>query len=481
MFSVQQIREDEAVQEWLSYYTSENTINGYLSSMRKYSNMTGKMPSELIEEAIEESGEIIPKRKYLKYLDRFYRLLKNGGENQKPMAEKSVNKNMHAIISFYRCHRIEIINPHTTKSPKTKNDEVPKVEQIREALDASNPILRAYILIATSSGLSVSDIVRLKIKDIKNIDENDITTLKLTRKKTGVGFYTFFSPEATKAIRQYISIRNGKGTKKGKAGEKWQIKHRINSDNDYLFIKENIADKYLELDNEEAEEFRKMSEYNFEEAFRYLSKRLSVETEKGQYNTIRTHVCRKYFITTLTDLGMGIGDVHFLAGKELPAGFAPYHKPDGFREDAINQWKDRYIDCLNDLMFGEKISDVTKDKYKKIEAEFHEYKHFTEIKDIKFRMEIETQPIKYDIEKLENNIESQRKSLEKFKHDMKNPDGYISESDKEDNEELLEMMEESLEELYESLRKKEKDIHLIQEKYEAEISKLEEEYKELKK
>ncbi|WP_424353677.1 tyrosine-type recombinase/integrase [Methanosarcina mazei] len=405
MLSIKKISEDEMVKEWLSSYTSKNTLHGYLTAMKKYITMTKKTPSELINEAINESGEVVPKRKYLKYLDNFYLYLKN----DEKLAEKSVNVNVKSVISFYKFHRIEIINPKMVKAAKTVNNDVPTIDEIRDALKVSNPMVRAYILIATSSGLSVSDIIRLKVKDVKNVDENEITTLKLARKKTGVPFYTFFSPEATRAIQQYISIRNGQGTLKGKAGERWRIKHRINSEDDYLFIKENINDDYLELikkDYQAAEEFRRMTEYTFQDNFRLISKKINMEAEsKGEYNRIRTHNFRKFFITTLTDLGFGIGDVHFLAGKELPAGFAPYHKPDGFRDDAINQWKDRYIDCLNHLMFEEKINDVTKDKYKKLEAEFKNYKRKSEIKMIEIEMNTKIQPNQVEIKDLQYRIQ----------------------------------------------------------------------------
>lgn len=417
MINIKEIKNDEKVDEWISCYTSENTIYGYLSALKKYVCMTQKTPSELIDEAIDESGEIIPKRNYLKYMDKFYLYLKNGGENQKPMAEKSVNKNMKAIISFYHHHRIEIINPRLINGAKTKNDDVPTVDQIRDALNIATPMIKTYILIATSSGLSVSDIIRLRVKDVQNIDENEITSLKLKRHKTKIDFYTFFSPEATKAIKQYISIRNGIGTN----GEDWRIKHRINSDEDYLFIKENIRDEYLDLlkkDYRVAEEYRRMTEFTFQDNFRDLVKKLNMETGKGEYNTIRTHNFRKYFITTLTDLGMGIGDVHFLAGKSLPAGFTPYHKPNGFRTDSIDHWKDRYIDCLNHLMFNEKINDITKDKYKKLEAEFINFRHKSDIKMIEIELNTKIQPNQMKIQQIKDQI----KEYEQYIHAGQKPD-----------------------------------------------------------
>lgn len=63
MVIIQEIRDDEEVDEWLDYYKSENTINGYLSALKKYVITTQKTPSELIEESINESGDIIPRRK----------------------------------------------------------------------------------------------------------------------------------------------------------------------------------------------------------------------------------------------------------------------------------------------------------------------------------------------------------------------------------------------------------------------------------
>lgn len=479
MLTIPEIREDDAVKEWLDNYESENTINGYLGGMKKYCNMIGKTPTELIDEAIEESGQIIPKRKYLKYLKKFYTFLKKGGDGQKALSEKSVNFYMNSIISFYQYHEIEIPNPKKVKvkSPKTKNGDVPTVEQIRDVLEAATPMIRAYILAATSSGLSVSDICNLKIKDIQNVDENDITTLKLKRQKTDVDFYTFFSPEATKAIRQYISVRNGKGTLHGARAKNWQIKHRINSDEDFLFVKENIrGKKYFELLEKkkfkEAEKFRKMTPYNFEDAFRYLSKRLSMETGKGEYNTIRTHNFRKYFITTMTDLGMGIMDVHFLAGKEPPAGFAPYHKPDGFRDNAILEWKDRYFDCLNSLMFKERVTDVTRDKYKKLEAEFNEFKIESKIKMIEIEMVTVVKPYQIEIKDYEYRI---NEAQEYVKYGRKPDERLFKKGEMVDlDENEIENYKNLIKKWEGEIRRLEYEIEQTKEPYLAEIEELKE-------
>lgn len=171
MYSISDIRDDKAVKQWLGKYNSENTLHGYLSAMKKYANMLNMSPTELLDEAIEECGDIPARRKYLKNLKQFRNHLKNGDKNQKPLAEKSVNFYVNAIVSFYKDNEIPIQKPPIDKSAKNlkQNDEVPTVKEMFKVLHASNLLLRTYMLVATSSGLSVSDIVRLRVKDVQTL------------------------------------------------------------------------------------------------------------------------------------------------------------------------------------------------------------------------------------------------------------------------------------------------------------------------
>jgi hypothetical protein len=63
---------------------------------------------------------------------------------------------------------------------------------------------KAIILAQASSGLSIVDVVNLKIKDFKEglieLDDIKICRLTLKRNKTNVKFTTFLSDEAITAI-----------------------------------------------------------------------------------------------------------------------------------------------------------------------------------------------------------------------------------------------------------------------------------------
>jgi len=418
MYSISDIRDDDAVKQWLGKYDSENTLHGYLSAMKKYANMLNMSPTELLDEAIEECGDIPARRKYLKNLKQFRNHLKNGDKNQKPLAEKSVNFYVNAIVSFYKDNEIPIQKPPIDKSAKNlkQNDEVPTVKEMFKVLHASNLLLRTYMLVATSSGLSVSDIVRLRVKDVQNIDDDGFTTLKLRRHKSDTPFYTFLSPEATEAVNTYIDWRNGEGVLKGKAGKEWQFKHRINSDEDYLFIKDKIKindyKKALKVNSEAGEEYRKLTEYNVAEYFRSICKKLGCETDKGNYNTIRSHICRKYFISTLEMYGMGIGEIHFLSGKELPKGYQTYSKPDGFREDGVNEWKARYKRYVNHLMFEKEIIDQTDKRLEYFVEEFNKYKQDFEIRLIEVEMNTTIKPYEFQIKDIEYQINESKTKIE---------------------------------------------------------------------
>lgn len=61
-----------------------------------------------------------------------------------------------------------------------------------------------------ASGLSAQEIINLKIKDFKKgyDPETEIIKLKPRREKVGFEFVTFLSPEASRAVPEYLEYRN---------------------------------------------------------------------------------------------------------------------------------------------------------------------------------------------------------------------------------------------------------------------------------
>jgi integrase len=82
-------------------------------------------------------------------------------------------------------------------------------EELKAMLDhADNLMHRAYILCQTQSGLSVSDLLRLTVNNINEVEPGYIH-LHLTRgKEKQLGFFdTFFGKMATSTLKEYLKMR----------------------------------------------------------------------------------------------------------------------------------------------------------------------------------------------------------------------------------------------------------------------------------
>jgi len=189
------------------------------------------------------------------------------------------------------------------------------------------------MLAGASSGLSSNEIRNLRIKDFKKgyDPETEITTLKLTRGKVGFDFVTFFSPEASRAILEYLDYRERDAKAATPQREKQLNKQKILSDNGYLFIARNIHDEFLKTHNEE---LRKLSENALMKLYRSISEKAKKNTGKGFFNVIRSHTMRKYFNTVLLNAGCDSFHVEFFMGHTLDDTQAAYFraKPEELKE-----------------------------------------------------------------------------------------------------------------------------------------------------
>jgi len=247
----------------------------------------------------------------------------------------------------------------------------------------------------------MADILNLKVKDIRDVDENDITTMRLQRQKTGVDFISFFSPQATRAIKSYLEYRNGYGTSiNDDVRNAWHNKHKVNSENDYLFINDSIPDSYLASKNEEV---RKIARNTFLGLFNRLSNKASLSTEKGTFNVIRSHNMRKYFYTAMMLDDANNYLIDFFAGKTIPEDKETYFKA------SVEETKKLYLSHVNVLSFDDTEVLILKDSnYKALEKQYEDgikqLRMENEIENLKIRMEMELKPIQQMIESHKNTI-----------------------------------------------------------------------------
>jgi integrase len=263
--------------------------------------------------------------------------------------------------SFYRCNDIDLPNLNNRKqfSPKPlkKNSLWVEKTDIQAILEHAGVRDRAIILIMVSSGLAQSDVLALRVKDVKEgYDEaTGITTLSVRRIKTEYDFTTFLSPEAGRAVLSWIELRNQK-----------HEKFKIRSDDDFLFIKRDVPDSYLKTYDDRE---RLLDKYGLMAIFRRLSAVTGRETEKGTWSLVRAHNLRKYFNSTILNNGGDIFFVDYLMGHKIDQMHEAYYRADPVK---LREKYMRYLPFLS--IEDTEVKMIESPEYQELKAELEALK-----------------------------------------------------------------------------------------------------------
>lgn len=330
---IKELEKDRLVLDWFTTIDAQPyTRRNYLRGMSLYTELVGKAPKELVEEAESDikTGRLMRERNIRRYLIDFKEWLeKQKNPEGKLIAPKTKHNHLTAVISFYRSFDIDLpkLNEKQVK-PREENGRRIEKNELQKILSIANIRNKAIILTALSSGLSQSDLLELTVGQVKRgyDSETEVTTLHIRRKKTKYDFITFLSPEASRAIQDYLKYRDREPSdKSNKALMEAYAKRKIKSDKDYLFVKEDIPRRYLKTLDESD---RRLNSAGLMDAFRELADRAGLSTEKGEWQYIRAHNLRKYFNTTLLNNGADIFFVDYLMGHVVDQTHAAYFKAD---------------------------------------------------------------------------------------------------------------------------------------------------------
>jgi integrase len=364
------LKKDKKINEWLDTVNPKpSTEKNYLRAMGKYTEWMDKSPIELYTEAIADiKAGLLPTERGIKgNLNGFRRHLMK--QNLSPMSVKTY---MTGVTNFYKSFDIDI--PKTPRSetraqPLEENCEIPTKEDLQEVLKICDPLEKAILLTGIASGLSAQEIINLKIKDFtKGYDpEIEITTLKLRREKVKFNFITFLSPEASRAINEYLEYRN----RKHNTGDVRRInqikKQNVFSENGYLFICRLIPDEFLKSNNEE---LRKLGGSTLLKIYRTISEKARKSTPQGHWNLIRSHNIRKYFNSSLRNAGADTFHTEFFMGHKLDDTQGAYFNPDPKKLREIYQKYVPYLTIEKQLDISESPEYVRiKDENQILQAE----------------------------------------------------------------------------------------------------------------
>lgn len=332
--NLEELKNDIIVRDWLdSLDPTPNTERNYANALLNYVIFTKKRPAQLLEEAECEirNGTLMRERTIKKDMIAFRKYLTSKG-----LAPLSIKSYLSGVRSFYRQNDIEV--PSTIKQgqrAKTleENNPIPQKEDLQEVLKVANPKEKALILVGCSSGLSSNEILRLTVGQIKQgyDPDTEITTLRMRRAKVGFDFITFLTPEASRAVFDYLDYRERKPKSNEPRRRRQLSKQRIYTDNDYLFICDTVPDEYLETKNEE---IRKYTHFALSKTYRTLSEKAGKATPLGSWGLIRSHTMRKYYNSTMLNAGADSFFVEFTMGHTLDDTRSAYFRasPEKLRE-----------------------------------------------------------------------------------------------------------------------------------------------------
>ena len=319
----------EIMNEFIKIRNLNNrTVYGYNNAIKLYTNFNNMSLSELLKEAEEdEENGVRWKNRRIKN-----RLLNFRAYLQKQYLISTVKVHFQRILTIYRHFEIEIHNlpplnlKNSNKLKPIMFEDLPTKKIIKDAINITNPIMKAIILFISSSGCARQETLNITIQDFIDStkeyhDSNDIyeiitilikrndvvPTFKLKRQKTNKFYFTFCSPEAVTYILDYLIIS----------------KRKLKND-DKLF-KTNLD--YLN---------------NY---FNEINETLNLGKVR-KYNRFRSHMLRKFHASALYnhENGLSLEEIDALQGRGKNNTHSSY-----FMENPKNL-KEKYINSLKSIL-----------------------------------------------------------------------------------------------------------------------------------
>jgi integrase len=339
----------------------ERTIKRYKRQLELYCTFINKKPTELINEAEneEDQGLRMRNRSIKKYLLDFKQFLEN-----KNYSSHTIVNTITIVRSFYT--EFDVILPKMHLKQKHKNEsieDIPNKEDIRKALKYANPKYNAIILTMSSAGFGSAEIRSLKytdllrsLKEYINIPKNSMLPVDeliklveekqkefelifpmwtLSRVKTGTPIITFSTPESLIAILEYLKIDPPASLESP------------------LFRSNKIKDKEI-------------SDGGLDKYFHMLNNKCGFGKPNLQ-SKFRSHaVGRKWFATTLNDVGIPQITIDFFLGHSLGAVTGAYIKPN------VETLKDQYLKCIESLSIQDvEVKTIESLEYKELKEQYY--------------------------------------------------------------------------------------------------------------
>jgi integrase len=137
--------------------------------------------------------------------------------DDKGLAPNTIRLRTSALQAFFSINDIENINWKKVKKfqgelYKVAEDRPYTREEIAKLISVADIRNKAIILLFSSSGIRVGGLTKLQLKHLKPINKYSLYMIEVY-KKSKEQYITFCTPEARKAIEEYLGWRKGQGEK----------------------------------------------------------------------------------------------------------------------------------------------------------------------------------------------------------------------------------------------------------------------------
>ena len=184
---------------FLESIKSPETKKDYIDAIRRFMQWSG------IKKELRKSSPAIIQGNLIEYIIH----LKNRG-----ISYSSQNMIINAAQKYCDAYDIDInvkkIRSYASELEQHYPDEPYTAEQLRRLLDASDLRKKAILLLAISTGIRVGAFQELKLKHLEKL-ENNIYKVIVYGNSIKYRYYTFTTPEAGKAIDDYLASRAAAG------------------------------------------------------------------------------------------------------------------------------------------------------------------------------------------------------------------------------------------------------------------------------
>ena len=309
----------------------KSTVKGYRTAVKKYTEYYNMTLEELIDEAIQEEDDKIPKRR--RTIKQRLLKFRTHLVKETDLEISTIRGIITKLTTIYNYFEVDVPD-----LPKLKDNEpeltyldLPNKKHIKQAIQISGVRISSLILFMASSGSGRSECANLKVKDFIQacegyyteaelmdiLDEMDssiepiVPTFNLVRIKTQKSYYTFCTPEATNAIIEWLILKN----------------EILEENGEKLTLEDSVWDLTPRQMNYHFQIINDTLDWGFKKKFRFF----------------RPHTLRKFHAS---NIGLSAENVDFLQGRSKDRLHATYIKANP------DKLKQVYVDVMDNVTIG---------------------------------------------------------------------------------------------------------------------------------